>query len=100
MILCNFFFSCSGLAKSVSKVLYVYKYTVPQISISSDFVTESGMDLFYFQLFINNGTDMWVRGWHTADRGEGRPWRMLDHNAGCSNLMGNSVGDYFLGVCN
>ena len=48
---------------------------------------------------MNNVTDIWVSGWSTADRGEGRPWRKLDYNDGCFILMDNSVGDYFLGVC-
>ena len=42
------FFSCSGLAKSVSKLLYVFKYIVPQTAASSIFVTESGTDLIFF----------------------------------------------------
>ena len=51
IIVLKSFFSCSGLAKSVSQVLYVCKYTVSQISVSSIIVTERGIDIFFFLTF-------------------------------------------------
>jgi hypothetical protein len=45
------FCCCSGLAKNVSKVLYVFKQIVPQfvpqISGSNNFVTGSRIDFYY-----------------------------------------------------
>ena len=73
--------------REVLKVLSVFKYIVPSISGSSNFVSESGIDLLVCKLFMNNSINNRVNGYEYNGL---RGWRRrLDYYTGCFICCGN-----------
>jgi hypothetical protein len=60
-------FSSFSAQQKASLKRYILKYIVAQISGSSIFVTERGMDLKFFEFFVNNSINIRVTVWHEVD---------------------------------